>query len=108
MRRAIAMLRNAQHATATSLSVFVRDVGRGLLEVGHNTLALVGLAAIGVLVFALGRADVRAQVMLSLFTDFENMTTFKPAPHQEKSVHAMLEQVEAWSGALAGLRKGAD
>ena len=62
MRRAIAMLRSAQHATATSLSVFVRDVGRGLLEVGHNTLALVGLAAIGVLVFALGRADVRAQV----------------------------------------------
>ncbi len=26
-------------------------------------------------------ADVRAQVMLSLFTDFENFTTFKPAAH---------------------------
>ena len=28
-------------------------------------------------------ADVRAQVMLSLFTDFENFTTFKPASHNE-------------------------
>ena len=58
----IAALRQAQRATATSLSVFVRDVGRGLLEVGHNSLALVGLAAVAVLVFALGRADVRGQL----------------------------------------------
>ncbi len=60
--RALALLRQAQHATATSLSVFVRDVGRGLLEVGHNSLALVGLAAVAVLVFALGRADIRGQL----------------------------------------------
>ncbi len=60
--RALALLRNAQHATATSLSVFVRDVGRGLLEVGHNSLALVGLASIAVMVFALGRADIRGQL----------------------------------------------
>jgi len=62
MRRAIALLRHAQQATVTSLSVFARDVGRGLLEVGHNTLALVGLTSIAVLVFALGRADVRSQL----------------------------------------------
>ena len=49
-------------------------------------------------------ADVRAQVMLSLFTDFENFATFKPAAHHTKSVDAMLEQVVAWSGALAPLR----
>jgi len=49
-------------------------------------------------------ADVRAQVMLSLFTDFENFTTFKPAPLQEKSVNTMLDQVIAWSGALKVLR----
>jgi soluble lytic murein transglycosylase-like protein len=60
--RAIALLRQAQHATATSLSVFVRDIGRGLLEVGHNSLALVGLASVAVLVFALGRADIRGQL----------------------------------------------
>jgi hypothetical protein len=56
------MLRQARQATAQSLLVFARDVGRGLFEVSHNTLALVGLAAVAVLVFALGRADVRQQV----------------------------------------------
>ncbi|MFP5394163.1 MAG: NADPH-dependent FMN reductase, partial [Gammaproteobacteria bacterium] len=45
-------------------------------------------------------ADVRAQVMLSLFTDFENLATFKPASHHERSVTSMLDQVVAWSGAL--------
>jgi hypothetical protein len=41
---------------------------------------------------------------LSLFTDFENFTTFKPAAMHEKEVNAMLDQVVAWSGALQGLR----
>ena len=50
-------------------------------------------------------ADVRAQVMLSVFTDFENFTIFKPGPNQEKSVNAMLDQVIAWGGALQSLRK---
>ena len=49
-------------------------------------------------------ADVRAQVMLSLFTDFENFSVFKPAPKHEKSVNAMLDQVIAWGGALKALR----
>lgn len=49
-------------------------------------------------------AHVRSQVMLSLFTDFENFATFKPAAHHEKSVDAMLEQLIAWSGALKPLR----
>jgi len=38
-------------------------------------------------------ADVRAQVALSLFTDFESFSAFKPAPHHEKSVHDVLDQV---------------
>jgi NAD(P)H-dependent FMN reductase len=50
-------------------------------------------------------ADVRAQVMLSLFTDFENFTTFNPAEHHERAVEAMLDQVVQWSGALKPLRK---
>jgi NAD(P)H-dependent FMN reductase len=49
-------------------------------------------------------ADVRAQVMLSLFTDFENFTTFKPAAHHETAVNTMLDQVIAWGGALKSLR----
>jgi len=49
-------------------------------------------------------ADVRAQVMLSLFADFEQFSTFKPGAHHDKTVRVMLDQVIAWSGALRVLR----
>jgi NAD(P)H-dependent FMN reductase len=53
-------------------------------------------------------ATVRNQVLLSLFTDFENFSVFKPAPQHEKSVNGMFDQVIAWGGALRTLReKGA-
>ena len=50
-------------------------------------------------------ATVRAQVGISLLTDFENYSVFKPAAQHEKSVGAMLDQVIAWGGALKTLRK---
>ena len=50
-------------------------------------------------------ATVRNQVLLSMFTDFENFSVFKPSSHHEKSVDAMLDQVIAWGGALKTLRK---
>jgi NAD(P)H-dependent FMN reductase len=50
-------------------------------------------------------ADVRAQVALSLFTDFENFTTFKPDSRHEKEVATMLDQVIAWGGVLRKLRQ---
>ncbi len=50
-------------------------------------------------------ADVRAQVMLSLSTDFENFSTFKPGPNHAKSVTTMLDQVIAWGGAMKTLRQ---
>lgn len=49
-------------------------------------------------------ATVRAQVGLSLFTDFENFTLFKPASMHEREVNAMLDQLIAWTGALRSLR----
>ncbi|WP_437592057.1 NADPH-dependent FMN reductase [Sorangium sp. So ce1000] len=51
-------------------------------------------------------ADVRAQVMLSLFDDFENFSVFKPRPRHEKSVGALLDQLLAWAGAMKTLRGG--
>ncbi|MEH7402754.1 NADPH-dependent FMN reductase [Gottfriedia acidiceleris] len=50
-------------------------------------------------------ADVRVHPTLSLFTDFENYTTFKPADLHLNNVNAMLDQVIAWSGALKTLRQ---
>jgi len=51
-------------------------------------------------------ADVRAQVALSLYADFENFTTFKPGPRQEASVQAMLDDLVPWGQALQTLRTG--
>lgn len=49
-------------------------------------------------------ADVRVHPLLSLFTDFENFSVFKPAELHTANVNAMLDQVLAWSGALKTLR----
>lgn len=49
-------------------------------------------------------ADVRAQVALSLFSDFENFSVFKPDPRHEKSLNTVFDQVIAWAGALKPLR----
>jgi hypothetical protein len=49
-------------------------------------------------------ADVRAQVALSMWTDFENFTTFKPHEQHDKAVHLMADEVIAWGGALKTLR----
>jgi NAD(P)H-dependent FMN reductase len=50
-------------------------------------------------------ADVRAQVMLSLYTDFEHFSKFKPDPRHEQEVTTMLDQVVAWGGALKSFRQ---
>jgi len=52
-------------------------------------------------------ATVRNQVMLSLFTDFENFSTFKPDPRHEGSLAGMLDQLVGWAGALKSLREKA-
>jgi NAD(P)H-dependent FMN reductase len=49
-------------------------------------------------------AAVRAQVALSLFTDFENFSTFKPRPQQEAAVNAMLDDLVPWAQALRNVR----
>lgn len=49
-------------------------------------------------------ADVRVHPTLSLFTDFEKGSVFKPADLHLDNVNAMLDQVIAWSGALKTIR----
>ena len=57
---AIAKLRAVGIASVESTRVFLRDVGAGLLDVSHNSLALLGLCVVGVALFAGGREELRA------------------------------------------------
>jgi NAD(P)H-dependent FMN reductase len=50
-------------------------------------------------------ADVRAQLALSLMTDFENFSKFVPSERHEPVLGTVLDQVVAWSTALAHLRQ---
>jgi hypothetical protein len=56
------LARSWRSAVVRSTTVFLRDAGHGLLEVGHNSLALLGLLILGVVLFASSRADVRHAV----------------------------------------------
>jgi NAD(P)H-dependent FMN reductase len=49
-------------------------------------------------------ADVRQQVALSLFTDFENFSKFKPAAHHDKSLNTLFDQVINWGEAMKSVR----
>jgi NAD(P)H-dependent FMN reductase len=49
-------------------------------------------------------ADVRTHPALSLFTDFENGTDFKPADMHVDTVSQMLDQLVSWSTALKSIR----
>jgi NAD(P)H-dependent FMN reductase len=52
-------------------------------------------------------ADVRQQVALSLLTEFENFSVFKPGDYNLAALDTLLDQVVAWSNALAPLRQPA-
>src|SRR4051795_8807309 len=49
-------------------------------------------------------ADVRTNVALSMFTDFVNFTDLQPGEYQMAALHTLVDQVIAWSTALAPLR----
>jgi NAD(P)H-dependent FMN reductase len=49
-------------------------------------------------------ADVRQQVTISLRTEFENFSVFKPGEYVEHDLTVLLDEVTAWSNALAPLR----
>jgi len=51
-------------------------------------------------------ATVRAQVPLSLFTDFEGFTVCRPEPRRAAELQTMLDQLVAWGTALRTVRSG--
>jgi NAD(P)H-dependent FMN reductase len=50
-------------------------------------------------------ADVRQQIALSLLTEFENFSVFKPGDYNLPALTTLLDQVVTWSTALAPLRQ---
>jgi hypothetical protein len=46
-------------STSAATSLFVKDIGQGLLVVSHNTLALVGLAVVAVLMMFVSQGELR-------------------------------------------------
>ncbi len=50
-------------------------------------------------------ADVRTNVALSLFADFQNFSELAPGEHQAQTLETLLDEVVAWSTALAPLRQ---
>ena len=66
--------------TATrSTTVFLRDVGHGLLEVSHNSLALVGLLLVSGLVFVASQRDLRHTVE-------QHTLTWLQARHETRTI----------------------
>ncbi|WP_427887429.1 NADPH-dependent FMN reductase [Kribbella sp. GL6] len=51
-------------------------------------------------------ADVRQQLSFSLFTDFENFSTFTPGPQYADQAAVLFDQLESWAGALKQVRVG--
>ena len=49
-------------------------------------------------------ADVRAQVLFSLFTDFKNFSEFTPDPRHEPELDTMLTQLVTWGEAMKTVR----
>jgi NAD(P)H-dependent FMN reductase len=86
-------------------------------EWGHKAAGFVGYGGAGgaraieqlrLVMGELHVADVRSQVLLSLFTDFEAFTTFKPAAFREADLQRVLNEVVSWSSALKPLRMTGD
>lgn len=83
-----------------------RDKAVGFVSYGGGASGVRAVEHLRLIAAELSMADVRAQVALSLRTDFESFTTLAPPPHQERALGTLLDEVVAWSSALAPLRAG--
>jgi NAD(P)H-dependent FMN reductase len=50
-------------------------------------------------------AHVRRQLSFSMFTDFEEFTTFAPGPQHDGAAVTLFDQLESWTGAMKGVRE---
>jgi soluble lytic murein transglycosylase-like protein len=62
LKRCLMRALRVRNAIGESATVFLKDVGQGLLEVSHNVLALVGLLIVAAALFAFGKPELRHAV----------------------------------------------
>ena len=62
LARLTVSLQRARREVADSVTVFLKDTGQGLLEVSHNSLALLGLVLVAALLFVSSRKDLRHEL----------------------------------------------
>ena len=86
LRQWIQLAGAAKRSTASSVGVFLRDVGHGLLEVSHNTLALLGLVVVASLLFIASRSDalLSAEAQMLTWLQSRQESRIEPAPEAER------------------------
>ena len=100
------------HATSGALKNAIDFL---FAEWNNKAVGFVGYGSVGgaraieslrLIVGELMMADVRAAVTLSLATDFENYSVFKPHQRHEQEVMTMLDQLLVWADAMKMVRAG--
>ncbi|SCG57497.1 NADPH-dependent FMN reductase [Micromonospora humi] len=81
------------------------DKAAGFVSYGIDAAGTRAVEHLRVVMGELRVADVRAQVAMSLATDFDG-ETFTPAPRRDDELDVLLDQLIAWSGALRTVRRG--
>lgn len=98
------------HTTSPALTNALAYLSR---EWNNKAAGFVSYGAVGgaravehlrVIVGELQMADVRTAVHLSLMTEFENFSVFTPGDYNVDALNVMLDQVLAWTNALASVR----
>ena len=69
--------------TGRCASVFLRDVGQGLLDVSHNTLAMLGLLLVAAVLFACSRDDILQGAEAQMLTWLQSRQEVRIEPFQE-------------------------
>lgn len=93
-------------------AVLLDDVGPGLRPIEEVQLVRGDLIArergaiehLRAICSELQIAHVRQQLSFSMFTDFENFSTFAPGPQHDDASGVLFDQLEAWTRAMKTVR----
>jgi NAD(P)H-dependent FMN reductase len=101
------------HSTSSALKNAIDFIYRewnnkaaGFVSYGSSSAGTRAVEHLRLIVGELQIADVRAQLGISLATDFENYSTFVPKDQHAATLATVLDQLVSWSGAMKAVRLG--